>query len=219
MPVAHNVVRISGSLPGGEVWSVNPKYGPGPEGLKTSYEDLLAWAEGIVGLNDGNILPAGLRSILSSAAAITSIRCEYRDASGNLAQAAEAVPTSPVPGTLSATKPYQTSLVSSLLTGRPGRSYRGRLYWPALSLSIGTADLRVADSVLATVTAAINTALSQIATIGAPENDLVLSVVSETLSVVTPVTQISCGDVLDVQRRRRDSLLEGRVTVEYPPAP
>lgn len=219
MPVAHNVVRINGSLPGGEVWSVNPKYSAGPGGLKTSYEDLLAWAEGIVGLNGGGILPTGLRAIMSTAVSITSIRTEYRDASGNLAQAAEAVPVSPITGSNSASKPFQTSLVSSLLTGRPGRSYRGRLYWPALAMTIGTADLRVADTLLATTTAAINTALSQIANIGAPENDLALSVVSEKLSVATPVTQISCGDVLDVQRRRRDTLIEGRVTVDYPPAP
>lgn len=216
MPVAHNVVRILGSLPGGEVWSVNPKYGPGPSGLKTSYEDLLAWANGIVGLNSGSILTAGLRTLLSQAGAVTAIRCEYRSAAGTLVQAAEAVPVSPVVGTGSASKPFQTSLVSSLLTGRPGRSYRGRLFWPALGAAIGANDLRVSDANLQAHTAAISTFLEQVASIGEPENDAVLSVVSDTLSVVTPVTQISCGDVLDVQRRRRDSLIEGRVTVEYP---
>lgn len=216
MPVAHNVVRILGSLPGGEVWSVNPKYGPGPAGLKTSYEDLLAWANGIVGLNSALIFTAQLRNLLSSAAAITAIRCEYRNSAGDLVQAAEAVPTSPIPGVGNASKPFQTSLVSSLLTGRPGRSYRGRLFWPALGAAIGTTDLRIADVALQGYTAAISTFLEQVASIGEPENDAVLSVVSPTLSVVTPVTQISCGDVLDVQRRRRDSLIEGRVTVEYP---
>lgn len=216
MPVAHNVVRILGSLPGGEVWSVNPKYGPGPGGLKTSYEDLLAWANGIVGLNSGTILTAGLRTLLSLSGAVTAIRCEYRSAAGTLVQAAEAVPVSPVSGSGSATKPFQTSLVSSLLTGRPGRSYRGRLFWPALGAPIGSSDLRVSDTNLQTFTAAISTFLEQVASIGEPENDAVLSVVSDTLSVITPVTQISCGDVLDVQRRRRDSLIEGRVTVAYP---
>lgn len=216
MPVAHNVVRILGELPGGEVWSVNPKYGPGPAGLKTSYEELLAWAEGIVGLNDDLILPASLRSLISSAASISSIRCEYRGSNGDLVQAAEAVPTSPVPGTGSANKPFQTSLVSSLLTGRPGRSYRGRLYWPAMGAIISFNDLRVPDTNLQQYTEAIGLVLEQIAAIGEPENDATLSVVSETLSVLTPVTQISCGDVLDVQRRRRDSLIEGRATVSYP---
>lgn len=216
MPIAHNVVRILGSLPGGEVWSVNPKYIAGPEGLKTSYEDLLSWAEGIVSLNSGAIFPVNMRPLLSAAASVTAVRCEYRGPSGDLVQAAEAVPVSPVFGTGNPSKPFQTSLVSSLLTGRPGRSFRGRLYWPALAVPLGLTDLRVPDTNLQDYTSAIALFLEQVSIIGAPENDMTLAVVSETLSVATPVTQISCGDVLDVQRRRRDSLVEGRVTVGYP---
>lgn len=217
MPVEHNVIRINGSLPGGEVWSVNPKF-YNPDGSQyEGYDVLLAWVETIMELNTGSVLPAAIRTLLSTAGSLVSVRAEYRDAAGNLAQAAEVVATSPIAGTGSASKPYQTSFVSSLLTGRPGRSYRGRLYWPALGAQISAADLRVADVQLNTYVAGIKDFLLAIQNSQPAVGASKLSVVSDTLSVATPVTSIQGGDVLDSQRRRRDSLVEGRVSYAFGP--
>lgn len=216
MPVAHNVIRFNGSLPGGEVWSVNPKFGPGSEGLLQDYTNLLAWVENIAVLNTNNVFPSDMRTMMSNAAQLVSIRAEYRDSSGVLAMAAETTLPSPVPGTGSANKPFQTSLVSSLMTGRPGRSYRGRLYWPALAVPLGPNDLRIADGNLAAYTTGIRNFLSAVQSASPVVGGPILSVVSETLSVTTPVTVIECGDVLDVQRRRRDSLVEGRQSANFP---
>jgi len=38
------------------------------------------------------------------------------------------------------------------------------------------------------------------------------AVISVTKGLVTPVTQVSIGDVVDTQRRRRDTLIETRLT-------
>lgn len=217
MPVEHNVIRINGSLPGGEVWSVNPKFHNPAGSQYEGYDVLLAWVETIMELNSALVLPPAARNLLSSAGSLVSIRAEYRDAAGNLAQAAEIVTTSPIPGTGTPSKTFQTSFVSSLLTGRPGRSYRGRLYWPALGANIGTTDLRVPDVQLNTYVAGIKDFLLAIQNSQPAVGASKLSVVSDTLSVATPVTSIQGGDVLDSQRRRRDSLVEGRVSYAFGP--
>lgn len=217
MPVAHNVVRILGTLPGGEVWSVNPRFTSGTGPLLTDYDDLAAWAEAIALLNSGTSLPVDLRGVMGTAVGWYGIRTEYRDGTGALGMAAEYIYSTPQGGQNQATKPFQTSLVSSLLTGRPGRSYRGRLYWPTLAITIQPLDLRVNAGLMAPITAAITSWLSAVqdATING-DDGLRLAVVSEKLSVATPVTSIECGNVLDVQRRRRDSLVEARTSYNYP---
>lgn len=215
----HNVVRIGGNLPGGEVWSVTPKFIGNFGDPIVGYEDLLEWATSIALLNGGSVLPNGLRSLLSTAASVTTIRTEYRDANNDLAQAAEFVLPTPAAGTGSATKPFQTSIVTSLLTGRPGRSYRGRLYWPALSATISTSTLRLAEATATSIASAAATFLTEVQS-SVPEGaDVVLAVVSDKLGTGAAVNSIQVGDILDTQRRRRDSLLEGRVSANFPAAP
>jgi len=217
MPIAHNVVRIGGTLPGGEVWSVNPKFGVKTGGLVIDYSDLLLWAGAISTLNSSNVLPADIRTIISSACAVTVIRCEYRGNSGDLEQAAEVVLSAPAPGTGLMTKPFQSALVSSLLTGRPGRSYRGRLYWPALGASINGSTGRVAPAQVLSFTAAVSAFLSAVQMAAPVDGGVALSVVSDTISTATPVTSILSGDILDTQRRRRDALEELRTSQPFPP--
>lgn len=216
MAVAHNRIRIQGSLPTGEVWSVNPAFTDDGGPLVVDYSVLLEWAQNIAALNASQIMPTALRSLISSAATVSSIRVEYRNSAGELGQAAEHTLTSPIAGTGTPTKPFQTSLVSSLLTGRPGRSYRGRLYWPALAAAISTSTLRLTNPSTAGAVAAITEFLTQVAdAVPAPFSSQ-LVVVSDKLSVATPVTSVVVGDVLDVQRRRRDTLQEATASQAYP---
>lgn len=213
--VAHNVVRINGTLPGGEVWSVTPKF-MGQPAVMTQYAQLEEWAELIGGFIEGLPSANPLRGLLSSAGAITSIRTEYRDASNALGQAAEYIFPSAVLGSGAANKVFQTSVVLSLRTGRPGRSYRGRIYWPALSASLN-AQLRMTET---TMTGILNEAITLFANIeGYADqvgNAVNLAVVSQTLDVSTRVTSVQVGDILDIQRRRRDSLQEFYVAGPMP---
>jgi len=216
--VAHNVVRINGTLPGGEVWSVTPKF-TGSPALMTEYADLEEWAtligDYIISLSTSDPLIA----LLSTAGAITSIRTEYRDANNSLAQAAEYVFASPRAGNGTANKVFQTSVVISLRTGRPGRSYRGRIYWPALAATLN-AQLRLSES---TMTGIMDSAAGLIGEIEGYSDQVGssvrLAVVSQTLGVSTRVQTIQVGDILDIQRRRRDSLQELYVSRELIFAP
>lgn len=217
---AHNVVRIQGSMPGGEVWSVNPRYWSATTGSVVDFAELQTWANDIGAITQGLATNGDLRALMSTATSITAVRVEAVSASGTLVQAAEWRPATPVAGQGTATKPFQSSLVASLLTGRPGRSFRGRLYWPALNIAIGPATLRLTPTQTQSFASAMAAYLTAIGN-AAPNGDpLDLVVVSQTLDVATPVTLITVGDVLDTQRRRRDSLEEQRSSqvVPYVPA-
>lgn len=215
--VQHNRVVISGTMPGGEVWSVNPKFAPpnGGEAIN-SYEELLEWAQGVAALFTGAAVPQAFLEFLSSAVTINTIRTESLTTAGALTQAAEVALATPTVGLQSAAFPHQVAVVTSLLTGRPGRSYRGRLYWPFLGMPISSTTLRIPqvnrDQVLATV----GGLLTDMETAGFGTPRVRLAVVSQTTGLATPVTQLQVGDVLDTQRRRRDALDEQRTTVNYP---
>lgn len=219
--VAHNVVRINGAMPNGEVWSVNPRFAGGPGGVIMGYEELQQWAENISDYLGSLLVTNPLRAALSTGASITSIRTEQLDPAGQLVQAGEYIRPSALEGATTPTKPFQTSIVASLLTGRPGRSYRGRLYWPFLGSTISTSTLRIPTAFTQSFANEMAALLTAIATTAAPDQATAPVVVSQTLDVATPITQISVGDVIDTQRRRRDSLDEARTvqTVPYTPAP
>lgn len=213
--VAHNVVRINGTLPGGEVWSVTPKF-VGASGPMTEYADLLQWAENIGQAQTEWTNSFALRELLSSQANITSVRTEYRTAAGELGQAAEFVHTSPVAGVGIPNKIFQASIVCSLLTGRPGRSYRGRIYWPALAVTLGTGNLRVPEAYRDKTVASFGALFREIEGAADLIQPMDLAVVSQTLGVATPVTGVQVGDIIDIQRRRRDSLQEFYSSEGYP---
>ena len=109
--------------------------------------------------------------------------------------------------------PPQTSAVITLLTGTPGRSFRGRIYWPqlapGLSTSLVSSTAKGLGPGFVSLNAAIELALSLFGTW-----DLV--VYSPKLDVVTPVTSVRCGDVLDTQRRRAQDLPETFTTTLLP---
>jgi hypothetical protein len=207
-------LSIRGTLPGGEAWSVNPIFDAfnAYDGVEANDMNAVALAVRAVSV------PDSLKALMSSGAAITSFRLEGRTGGNELVLAAEAAPTSgAISGTGVATKPYQTSVVASLLTGFAGASRRGRLYWPALGAGINsnlrlnspTAAITAAD--MAAYLRAIQTAISAQTKFTGSR----LVVFSQKLGIKTPVTDISVGDVLDVQRRRRDTAVESRSSAVY----
>lgn len=216
--VQHNVVRILGYLPGGEVWSVTPKFAS-PLGCVEEYDDLLAWAQAIGAYIQGLPTNNRLRGYLSNQAGIEGVRVEYRDAANQLAQAAEFIFTTRLPGNGVPNKPYQCSVVASLRTGRPGRSFRGRLYWPCLSGSLSTATMRLLPDDTGVFATNMAELLDAMRTSSPLEHDLMSVVVSLTTDTYTGINEIQVGDIIDTQRRRRDSLLEGIVSRPFPPAP
>jgi hypothetical protein len=162
-------------------------------------------------------VPTNLFTIWSSATYVTGYRLEARTKAGALEGQSEFVLGIPLNGSSSTPHPYQTSFVTSLRSGVAGASGRGRLYWPATGIPLGSADLRITSAAVTTTSAAIKTYLSGIQTaIDATFDGVGLVVWSRLQSAIHGVTSLQHGNVADVQRRRRDALVENYTTTTYP---
>lgn len=126
----------------------------------------------------------------------------------------------PVAGAAGGTpsKVPQTAMVASLYTDLSGRRYRGRIYWPTDTISIGndwtvpTGAGQPVNSV-ANQTVALIDALNSLFA-GFSEDSPGVCIVASSFGVNTPVTHVRVGNLLDTQRRRRAQLTETYVQVD-----
>lgn len=212
-------VMLRGTLPNAEVWSVNPAYN---ETTNISDWDQVrgnAAAKAIGAL----LPPVPLRKLASQQAPLASIRIERRSDDGVLIGAAEAAYTAAWAAAPAANMPPQTSCVLSLRSTTPGASGRGRLYWPALGATLAPTTLRLSAPTTTEVADAARSYLDSIETALKEQLSPSPSLIDYHLTVVSPtthrrhdITRIEVGDILDVQRRRRDKMIESRVSSKYP---
>ena len=223
----HNVIRILGASPDGEVWSVNPRFVlHGVLGGQAAVEDQGAMetiCANIAALNDGYVLPTVLRQALSSSLSITGIRMEAISDEGLLAGAAEHTLATPVAGSTAPIRPLNVAWCVTLNHGAQyGRSGRGRLFWPALgSVPTLSTTVRVSASQRATFLTALTGWLEAVAGIINDDSGMATTsarqvVWSRVKGTITQVDNLSLGDILDSQRRRRDALREQRTTIPWP---
>jgi hypothetical protein len=207
-------VSIFGSLPSGEEWSVNPVYKIGGDfGVSVSNEQAQTIATAIAAV----AIPAGFQGCMSSSTYVLGARVEARSLSGTLETQAEALKGSPTNGTSSQGHSYQTSWVISLRTTTPGASGRGRLYWPATGQVLDVATLRPSSTAVNGFLTGAQTYLSALdAAIEATLTGVSLVVWSRVTASTANVNRLQVGNVLDVQRRRRDALIENYSTVAFP---
>jgi hypothetical protein len=210
-----NILRVSlmGGLPGGEVWSVNPCY----HLLDTpdvSAPELLTIAAAVNALT----WSTGITAMMNVNTTVTGVRLEARvQIGGGLEAQAEAPRAVPVPGTGATTHPIQTALVASLRTDFPGPSNRGRLYFPGTGASLVSGSSRYTTANMNSFILGVKALLNGINTSIQPTlgpNTLV--VWSRTGGSVNAVTSLRAGDVPDVQRRRRDQLVEIYSPTSFP---
>jgi hypothetical protein len=208
-------VSLRGTLPGGEVWSVNLN---GTDltgsGNPSAYVDLQAFADNIASNLNVTASYGDLKAMLGSGSALTRVRVENRQAKLLVSAAEQAVTGFLGSGTI--VKPLQTSLVFSMRSVQPGASRRGRAYWPFLALPALTGTGRVPTANagnLATQFVSMLQALSDAAPGAATWRVHVYSV---KLDVLTPINSVQVGDVPDTQRRRRDDLVEAYSAAVYP---
>ena len=207
-------VSIIGAMPNGEEWSVNPVFAVGGDfGTPVSQTQAQTIATAIQAISAGN----DLRGLMATSCNINSIRVEARSVDGSLETQAEANLTSPQAGSGGTNAhPFQTAMVFSLRTATPGATGRGRMYWPATGVALTVATLRPSSSVVSAALIGMETYLSAIeAAIEVTLTGVALSVWSRKLSALRTVTSLQAGDVLDVQRRRRDALIENYASVAY----
>lgn len=215
-------LAVGGSLGNTEVWSINPAFDP--EGEVTTNEWNAAAGQAMVQAAGNTPPPALLLTLLSTAAKVSNFRLEGRhDTTHALLGVAEYVRGNGWAGTGTPTKPAQTSVVLSLRTPLAGATGRGRLYWPALGASIDQTSLRMSGTDAAAIAGAGRLYLQSLQdemknAAGGLDlwTSLNLAVISRTSGSRNLVNRIQVGDVLDVQRRRRDRLRESYSTVDFP---
>lgn len=211
---AYMRIRISGSLPAGEVWSVNPAFIGNFDETPPSHAFLETWAQAI-GEYFEDLSTNLLLNLISSTGAITGVRAEYYDTTGRLADVAEYVLLTPKPGVGGALLPITSAVVCSLYTGIPGRSYRGRIYWPALGLSLDPDTARIRTSDITSLLTAFNDMLSTLQGVAPSSPAVVLGVYSKTMGTGTAISQLRVGNLPDQWRGRRDALTEAYGVVAF----
>lgn len=206
-------VSLTGVLPSGENWSVNPVYAfTAP--LALSAEECAAAAAQINAVSVGS----GITGLNPSGWNINGCRFEARDLNGELENVAEVPRTTPVVGTSSTIHPLQTSIVLSLRSTDSTARGKGRLYWPALGMAMDASTARFSASGVDNFLTAMNTYLGDIEeaiqAVGGMTT-AALSVWSRTTPKTSVVTSLRAGNVPDVQRRRRDKVVEAYLTQAY----
>lgn len=209
-------VSILGASPGGEVWSINPVFDPTgefPGGVDQTALD--AACDAIAALNPGT----NARNTLSNVLTITGARVEVREDSNDaLIGISQQVRTTPFTGAGTQARGAQNALVLSLRTNTPGASGRGRLYWPSIAGVIGT-DLRAVPADVLLIATDLRTYLNAMRSALAtafPTIGFDLAVRSKTTHTTPHVVKVQMGNVLDTQRRRRDSMVEDYQTLAFP---
>lgn len=208
-------VSIGGQMPGGEQWSVNPCFAFPAGGAVVTYNDALAFATAVSGVTT----PTNLLTMNVPGVTFATFRVEARTKAGDLEAQAEVALSSPGNSTGSSGHPFQTSMVTSLRTINGTARGRGRLYWPATAVPLTSSSLRVSSGDVSAKLTAIKTYLSGVATAlsGATDDpDVVLAVWSRSNEALYGVNQILAGDILDVQRRRRDRVKETYTSLTFP---
>lgn len=200
-------VRIEGTIgtPAVEEWSIGVNYdvaggaGAGDQGvvqaLATDFASYLATSTAY----------ATALAEMSTSVLMTRVSVYGYQGSGPAASGAQANITPAKAGAGAISHPFQTTRCISLQTSLPGARYRGRFYVPALSASIAASGKSGMPSGFLQAWALV---LEQPINLWTGSSPLTLGVYSAVADVVTPVTQIRGGDVLDTQRRRRDALQE-----------
>ena len=196
---------IEGTLGQGneEAWSVGLHFRP-PPGDPVSPSAVQGWCDNIVGAAS-TVFGTSLLQRLSTSGRITQVRANLYGDTGPAVYSGLSIFPSPLQGTGSITLPPQASVCVSLITGVSGRRFRGRFYWPALT---GSMSNNLKFDVPAGTAIAYATMLTEIATRFPGDVDVAPVVYSQASDVLTPVSAVRVGDVLDTQRRRRDALTE-----------
>lgn len=209
-------VSILGAMSGGEVWSINPVFDPtGEFGSSVNQSQLDAAALAIA----SRTVPNNLLQTLSSAMSRIGARVEVRDdATDNLLATSTQGSPSASAGSASPKLTPQSAVVLSIRTDTPGASGRGRLYWPAMGITV-SATGRIPTANVTTILADAKAYLLGMRTDLAnafPTIGFDLAVRSKTTHTTPHAVRIQVGDVIDTQRRRRDALIEGYSALAFP---
>lgn len=209
----HARLRIGGKIYGDASWSIGIAFAnsngadPFQNGTTDVQGALEDWADGVRALNSNQIFPSAIATMMGQQVDVGFIRASRIGLDGK--ESAVALLSLGTPLTMNGTAkhPAQTAVVASLQSGRPGASYRGRVYLPLLALSPNLGRVSPGDTAAAsTAFAAFLRDCGQAAqSFGAAVPfDVVPVVASPSKSASTRITSVRVGNRFDSQRRRAE---------------
>jgi hypothetical protein len=151
------------------------------------------------------VADANITKLIGSGSRIASVRMNYYPSNVAPATASGVSSGAPVAGTGINSTPAQCAVVVTLRSSIPGRSHRGRLYWPAEGQAF-TAGGQLSSTVQGLYNTGAQAFSHKIVTeMAAQSISASWCVYSPTLGILTPLSSISVGSRIDTQRRRLDA--------------
>lgn len=212
MPQNYRMTLSGGLASNTERWSVGAWFEDPNASTPPIAAEVQAWATAIAAAIP-TAIGGSLRNALTTSGTIDTVNTYWYPSLAGPAGLSGAAPVT-FAGLGTAIHPLPTSMVGSLKTGRAGRRYRGRSYWPAVGLTVDAAGKFTATDTTA-VPQRFKDLFNAIEDAFPSTGSIRLVVASKAANEVTPVTSISVGNVPDTQRRRRDGLIEAYTTVAY----
>lgn len=212
MPQNYRAVLSGGLASNAERWSVGAWFTDPNQIAPPLASEVQAWATAIAAAIP-TAVAGTLRNALTTSGTIDTVNTYWYpglDGPAGISGAANLT----FAGLGTAIHPLPTSMVASLRTGRAGRRYRGRSYWPALGLTVDASGKFTSTDTTA-VPQRFKDLFLAIEDAWPATGAIELVVASKVANEVTPVTSISVGNVPDTQRRRRDGLIEAYTSVTY----
>lgn len=211
MGVEHIRVELFGNLMGGaERWSAGfslpPLVGSGTQPLITIAEDT---ASAFDSQWEGTSFSIGAYMPLSTS--FLGAKATHLADDGSVLGTASKLLATPDTGTQELALPPQCAIVVSLRTPTAGARGRGRMYLPGPGTESLTDNGRLQGSVRDALAARMVDFIGNVNSLLTPQ---VVGVASNVGGFITTVTAVAVGDVVDTQRRRRDALPEGYVTID-----
>lgn len=155
---------------------------------------------------------AGLKTQYNGTTVLVRQRVDDIDiTTGRIVNGVDVVIASPVAGTNGSDNlPVECSPVITLRTGLSGSSYRGRMFMPApVSSTLNNAG----NMLIGFNNNQIDNTATYFDAINAGSTDFTVGVYSRKHSSFQPISSIDQGNVMDVHRSRRRSLVESRYSV------
>lgn len=201
MAIPNGALHIvaSGTLPGGEAFAWGSWFDAGTGKVQADIDAILGtWVAAF-----NNTYGVTYRGMIPSTAAYTQVRAYYYTGGSTAAVVSQSGLTGVGTGA-TAPLPNQCCLVVTLMTGRPGRRYRGRIYLPFIGAALTSGQLTSAQcTTYANAVAGHLSAVKDANGTGGfqPANPAVMSSV---VSALTPITQVRVDSKIDIQRRRAE---------------
>lgn len=202
----HVRLVTSGTVSGSQTWSTGVSVAAGANTLTQSQLDGLLAAYAAAW--QANLWGSGTTPLKGANAAVVDLRSfrAYWYPFGNPPVALQSgIDIAPIAGNSgSGFHPPQCALVVTLLTGIPGRKYRGRMYLPATGLAVQS-DLQVSTAALTPIAAGVKATFDAVNTYTTTNGPGDVAVAGSAGPV--PLSAIRIDSELDIQRRRADKIL------------